>query len=207
MLFAAGNLIDLAIQGRDHASALAAVILLFVTVVVYVTAQLPRVLATADGITVRNPLRDHAATWGTITKVDSLDLLRVHCEWPAEDGTTRTKVIHAWAVQHSRRREVSQQVREARRSRRGSARLSPFSSDTSRGAFGAPATFAGTNERNPHHQPSVGTAQYAVEVLKTRLDEARERQPAATPLVSTWRWWAIAAIVGTAILLAIVAVV
>lgn len=203
VLFAVGNLIDLAIQGRDHASLLAAAILIFVTAIVYITAQLPKVLATTDGIIVRNPLREHTIGWGTVDKVDTLDLLRVHCEWPAPDGTAQTKTIHAWAVQHSRRREMSQQVRDARRTRRGTG-PGPFRTDN---GFGTATAFAGTDQPGSRHQPSVGTAQYAVEVLKNKLDEARQRQPAATAPLSTWRWQAIAALAGSAILLAIVAAI
>ncbi|HEX9039799.1 MAG TPA: hypothetical protein VF838_02105 [Trebonia sp.] len=49
VLFAVGNLVDLAVQGRDHLSLVAAFILLFVTGVVYVTARRPRVIIDADG--------------------------------------------------------------------------------------------------------------------------------------------------------------
>ena len=44
VLFAVANLIDLAIQGRDHVSLVAAFVLLFVTGIVYVTAQRPRMV-------------------------------------------------------------------------------------------------------------------------------------------------------------------
>jgi hypothetical protein len=203
VLFAVGNLADLAIQGRDHSSAVAAAILIFVTGVVFVTAQLPKVIAAPDSLKVRNPLRDHLIGWGAITKVDNLDLLRVHCEWPSDDGTQQHKVFHAWAVQHSRRREMAQQTRETRRGRRG---LAPNRPDSARAIDYAGVTgFAAAATTDRNRQPSVGSAQYAVEFLKARLDEAREQHPAATWPVSTWRWPAIAAIVIPAILLAIIA--
>jgi len=49
LLFAVGNLIDLAIQGRDHASLVAAFTLFVVTGVVYVTAWRPRIVADPEG--------------------------------------------------------------------------------------------------------------------------------------------------------------
>jgi hypothetical protein len=197
VLFAVGNLIDLAVQGRDHTSAVAAAILVFVTGVIYVTAQLPRVVARADDVTVRNPLRDHLIGWGSVTRIDTLDLLRIHCEWEA-DGQTKTKTFHAWAVQHSRRRELSQQVRENRRTRRG---LAPSRPDSMRSfGFGAPAT--PETASNP-----LGSPQYAVDSLKACQAAANERGLAAIPPVSVWRWQPIATIVLPAILLAIVAAV
>ena len=41
LLFAVGNLIDLAVQGRDHLSLVAAFILLFVTGIVYIPRRGP----------------------------------------------------------------------------------------------------------------------------------------------------------------------
>ena len=92
----------------------AAAALLLVTGIMYVAAFRPRVIATDGGIVVRNPLRDHRVPWPAVTNVDLRDLLRVHCAWqePANNGrqavprperVQRTRVIHAWAVQSSRR--------------------------------------------------------------------------------------------------------
>lgn len=192
VLFAVGNLIDLAVQGRDHTSAVAAAILVFVTGVVYVTAQFPRVVAGPDDVLIRNPLRDHVIGWGSVVKIDTLDLLRVHCQWEA-DGVTKTKTFHAWAVQHSRRREAMQKARQDRRMRRG---LAPTRPDSIRGTgFGS-----GTTEQtNP-----LGSPQHALDSLKARQEAARERAVPVTAPVSVWRWQPIAALVASAILLAIV---
>jgi Bacterial PH domain len=81
-LFAIGNLIDLAVQGRDHLSVVAVFILLFVTGVMYTAALRPRILADADGLTIVNPLRDHRVVWAAVAGVDSTELVRVRCEWP-----------------------------------------------------------------------------------------------------------------------------
>ena len=55
LLFAAANLVDLAVQGRDHVSLVAVAILVLATGVAYVTAQRPRILADSAGVTVVNP--------------------------------------------------------------------------------------------------------------------------------------------------------
>jgi len=112
LLFAVGNWIDLAVQGRDHVSAIAAALLLLGTGAAYVTAQRPRIIADDAGVTIRNPLRDHRVGWAGVAKVDLVDLLRVHCD----GGTTRKKpkVISAWAVHYSWRRQFAAEARARR---------------------------------------------------------------------------------------------
>jgi hypothetical protein len=81
-LFAVANLVDLAVQGRDHASLVAGGILVMCTGVAYVAAQRPRLIVENDDLLVRNPLRDHRIPWLNISRVDVSDLLRVHCRLP-----------------------------------------------------------------------------------------------------------------------------
>jgi Bacterial PH domain len=126
LLFAAANLVDLAVQGRDRVSLIAAAILVMVTSVAYVTAQRPRIVADSAGVTVVNPLRDHHIGWAGVTKVDLADLLRIHYE---EQG--RDKAIYAWAVHYSRRRKFAAEAKARRTAARArSGRRSSF------GAFG-----------------------------------------------------------------------
>jgi hypothetical protein len=126
VLFAVGNLVDLAVQGRDRLSLVAAAILLLVTGIAYVTAQRPRVIADTAGITIVNPLRDHHIGWAGVAKVDLADLLRVHCRRGPDD----TKVIYSWAVHYSRRRKAAAETK----ARRTAARMS--SGRSSLGTFG-----------------------------------------------------------------------
>jgi hypothetical protein len=131
VLFAAANLIDLAVQGRDRLSLVAAAILVLVTGIAYVTAQRPRVIADSAGITIVNPLREHHIGWAGVTQVDLADLLRVHCRWGPDD----TKIIYSWAVHYSRRRKVAAETK----ARRTAARMS--SGRPSFGTFGLGAGF------------------------------------------------------------------
>jgi PH (Pleckstrin Homology) domain-containing protein len=126
LLFAAANLIDLAVQGRDHESLVAAAILVLATGVAYVAAQRPRVIADSTGVTIVNPLRNHHIGWAGVTQVDLADLLRIH----TQQGPDDTKIIYAWAVHYSRRRKL---ITEAR-TRRAAGRAN--SSRPSFGAFG-----------------------------------------------------------------------
>jgi hypothetical protein len=135
VLFALGNLIDLAVQGRDHLSVVAAFILVLVTGVMYTTAQRPRIIADEDGLTVANPLRDHRIGWAAVAGFDTTDLLRVRCEWPlgvapepskpleppepldAREGSSPAmgrRAIYSWAVHSSRRRQMTTQLRTER---------------------------------------------------------------------------------------------
>jgi hypothetical protein len=82
VLFAVANLIDLAVQGRDHLAVVAVFILLLVTGVAYVTVQRPRIVADDAGMTVMNPLRNYRVGWSAVAGIDPTDLLRVRCEWP-----------------------------------------------------------------------------------------------------------------------------
>jgi len=121
-LFAAGNLIDLAVQGRDHRSVVAAFILLLITGVVYTIAQRPRIVADGAGLTIMNPLRDHRIGWAAVAAIDVPELLRVRCEWPLDGaGGTGHRVLYSWAVRSPRRKQVIAELRAPRRSRRGSA--------------------------------------------------------------------------------------
>ena len=136
LLFAVGNWIDLAVQGRDHLSVVAAAVLLLATGVAYVTAQRPRVIADDAGVTVRNPLRDHRIGWAGVAEMDLVDLLRVHCAWgPAGLGAgppaggrgvapqeqQHHKVISAWAIHYSRRRQFAAEAKARRGARRSTS--------------------------------------------------------------------------------------
>ncbi|HLK73858.1 MAG TPA: PH domain-containing protein [Streptosporangiaceae bacterium] len=120
VLFAAANLIDLAVQGRDHTAVVAAAILVLATGVAYVTAQRPRIIADTSGVTVVNPLRDHHVGWAAVSNVDLADLLRVHCKTEGQD-----KVINSWAVHYSRRRKLAAE-NKARRAAGRSGRRPAF---------------------------------------------------------------------------------
>lgn len=133
LLFLAANLVDIAVQGRDHASAVAAAILVLVTGFAYVAAQRPRVIVDDAGVTIRNPLRDYRIGWAGVTKADLADLLRVHTAWDSpQDGKRHTKIVSAWAVHYSRRRKLVAENRARRAAQPRSFRA------MSRGSLGSP---------------------------------------------------------------------
>jgi PH (Pleckstrin Homology) domain-containing protein len=202
--FAVGNLIDIAVQGRDRSSLVAAAVLLVVTGVMWVGAHRPRIVADDAGLTIVNPLREHQVGWAAVAAIDTTDLIRVRCEWPGETGGENgQKAIYAWAAGASRRRQAVAQMRAQRRARspRGPS-IGVFGAQAP--GFGAPSAAA----RGGSPAPEPGDADKIVATLTARADEARASAPesvAARP-VSTWYWPAFAA-VGIPLLALLIAIV
>ena len=187
VIFAAANLIDLAIQGRSHTAAEIAVALVGITGVVYACALRPRVVADSGGITVMNPLRDHRVPWGSVTGVDLAESVQVH--YVPETGAARVKAIHSWALYGRRRNRLRSELIQQRRASRRLPRSSPDS-------YGQPpGTEAITRQ---------STAQLMAGQLDQLARDARERGAPAGPRVVSWAWSAIAAIVVPAVALALV---
>ena len=204
VLFALANLIDLAVQGRDHVSLVAAFILLLVTGIVFVTALRPRMIADADELTIVNPFRDHRVGWATVTGADPTDLLRVRCEWPDGGGTAR-RAIYSWAVHSSRRRQVAAEMRARRQARPGSrGGSSVFAGGM--GGFALGGAFGGPAEPSPEGDPLRVDTGRVITTLTERGEQARFDAPdiQATAPVSTWDWTAVASVVvpGLALLIA-----
>jgi hypothetical protein len=198
LLFAVGNLIDLAVQGRDHLSLVAAFILLFATGIVYITALRPRIIADNDGLTISNPVRDHRVGWAAVAGADPTDLLRVRCEWQAGAGTAR-QAIYCWAVHSSRRRQLAAEMRarrQARGSRSGSAGFGGFGGMGGMGGFGLATSF-GSGEPSPEGDPLRVDADKVVATLTERAERARLDAPGAEAVAptSTWDLVAVAAFV------------
>ncbi len=225
VLLATGLLIDLAVQGRDHMSVVAAAVLLLVTGVAYITAERPRVIAADDGITVQNPLRDHHIPWPLVAKVDLADLLRVHVREPGgadlEPGA-KSKKIHAWAVHYSRRRQLTSDMRARRASARAArgGSMSPFGMpSTSYGSYGSygsrtPAASSSTSQeaeaeriaRMLNDRATAAGIEQATTKSETS-DGAVAGRNGALRMVSAWSWQGLAALAGPALILLIVALV
>jgi hypothetical protein len=194
VLFAAGNLIDLAVQGRDHLSLVAAFILVFATGIMYITALRPRIVLDDDGLTITNPFRAHRVGWATVAGADPTDLLRVRCEWPQG-----RRAIYCWAVHSSRRRQVAAEMRARRQTRQGSR--AGLGAAGGFGAFGLGGAGLGggfgSSEPSPEGDPLRLDPNRVVATLTERAEQARQDAPdsqAAAP-VSTWDLVAVAAVV------------
>jgi Bacterial PH domain len=78
MVFAAANLVDLAVRGRDVASVIAAGSLLLGAGVAYVIGLRPRVVADETSVRLRNPLRDVRLPWSVVDKIEMTDAIELH---------------------------------------------------------------------------------------------------------------------------------
>jgi hypothetical protein len=198
LLFALANLIDLAVQGHDHLAVVAAVVLLFITAIVYATAKRPKLTAGDEGLTIVNPITEHQVGWAAVAGADPTDLLRVRCAWPGGQ-----RALYAWSVHSSRRRQVSAELRAQRQSRRAGAGRSAggFGAWTGGGGgfggFGGGAVASADPSTEP--DPLRLDAATVVATIAERSAEARAKDsetPAAAP-VSAWHWPTIAAILVT----------
>lgn len=202
VLFAVGNLVDLAVQGRDHLSLVAAFVLLFITGVVYVTALRPRVTMDTAGMTIVNPLGDHRVGWAAVSAADATDLLRVRCEWP-DGAQTGRRAIYAWAVHSSRRRQATAEMRAQRQSRRAARGFgaSGLSGTDRLGGYGAPPSKA------PEPVPLGVDTDRVVATITARVEQVRLDAPGtpATAPLSAVNWPAIAAVAVPGVALVIAA--
>ncbi len=187
VVLAVACLVDLALTGRDHTSVEIAVGVAVLTGVIYACALRPVVIADADGITVRNPLRDHRIPWGSVTAVDLAESVRVHCA--REPGARREKVIHSWALYAQRRSRIRADLTEQRARAR-----------SQRGAF-APDNRLPAEAQRLARQP---TAQIMAGQLDELATKAQERGVVAGPRVVTWAWQPAVAIAAPAIALVLV---
>lgn len=185
LAFAVANLADLAVQGHNHFAAVIAVLLVFITGVVYAGALRPRVIADEAGITLLNPLRDHRVPWGAVTGVDLGDTLQVHCRQP---GREQDKILYSWAVQSSRRGRARAELRAARRA----GELSKASPSYGRLPAEAREIMGKT------------LAELTVRQLSERATAAQARGETTGERVSRWAWWPIAAVVVPGIALLVV---
>jgi hypothetical protein len=224
-LFALANLIDLAVQGRDHFSLETAVGLVLITGAVYAVALRPRITADDDGLTIVNPIREHRIGWPAVTAVDATELVRVRCSWQVADEVTRERAFYAWAVHSSRRRQAATRMRAERRRSGGifgsagsgsggglggAGRWPAGSPGWRSGPSGAGQFPAGSpgwrsGDAAPAGDAPAGAparvpvmdAEHVATALAERAEQARSAAGAASavPPVSRWHWPSIAAIV------------
>ncbi|RAY15625.1 PH domain-containing protein [Actinomadura craniellae] len=104
LVFAALNLLDVALRGRDAAAAVAAAALLLGCGIAYVLGLRPRIEAGEHGLRLRNPLRDIDAPWPAVRKIEATHAVVLH--YTGADGAERT--ARAWVLQTSPRAAARQ---------------------------------------------------------------------------------------------------
>jgi hypothetical protein len=114
LVFAAVNLVDLAVRGDDLAALVAAAVLLFGCGLAYVLGLRPRIVADETGVRLHNPLRDVRIPWPALRRIEAAQTLRLHCVAERDAGPGESRSFNAWVMQTSPRARA----RAQRRSRR-----------------------------------------------------------------------------------------
>jgi hypothetical protein len=224
LAFAAANVIDYSVQGLPSArfGAVVSAILLLVTGLAYTLALRPKVIVSADGLTVLNPYRTHRIPWPLIHTVDTGEWVQVHYVPDGVSGgadgdsygrpsgsSAGDKTVLCWALYVSAR--ARHKIGQINRLGRESFLASRASRAAEAVGYGR-ATGALPDEARYLASLPVAKA------FSVRLDSraARERAKAGnrsgepgetTAATSTWAWPALAAVVIPALLLVIVALV
>ena len=192
LVFAVANLIDLAVRGHDHTSAVIAAVILLITGVAYVAMLRPRIIADAEAVLLRNPLRDIRVPWGAVTGVDVSDMICVRCEVQAAAGAPpRQRVLRSWAMQSSHRTRMRAQMRAKKRAS---------------GWAGESRGFAKLPEEARLHAAQPAAVRAAIELERLGA-EARDRGARDGAPEITWSWASAAALAGPALLVAVVSLV
>ncbi|GAA4064932.1 PH domain-containing protein [Actinomadura miaoliensis] len=114
LAFAALNLADIVLRGRDLTSAATAAVLLLGCGIAYVVGLRPVIVADERGVTVRNPLRDTRMPWPAIKRIEPTTAVTI--TFADAGGAERT--TRAWALQTSPRAQAKAE-RAARRAESG----------------------------------------------------------------------------------------
>lgn len=107
MVFAALNLIDIIVRGRDTTSLVMAALLIFGCGLAFVLGLRPIILGDDHGVTLRNPLRDVRVPWAALRKVEDKDAIVVR--YRGTDGAERAS--RAWVLQTSPRARAKAEAR------------------------------------------------------------------------------------------------
>lgn len=174
VVFAVVNLADLAIQGRDRTSAQVAMGLLAITGLVYACALRPRVITDADGIALRNPIRDYRVPWARVSDIYLGESVQVHC---SPGAAAKVKVLHSWALYSPRRSRLKAEVRGSRWDRHQASRPSDY------GRMPAEAREAAKQT----------TVELMAREIQSMASQASERGAAGGAVVASWAWSSLAA--------------
>jgi len=185
IVFAVVNLADLAIQGHDATSVQIAIGLLAVTGVVYACALRPRVITDAGGLTILNPLREYRVPWPRVSDVYLGESVQIRC---SAQAPASGRVLHSWALYSPRRSRLKAEVRGRRMDRNLVSR-------------------PGNYGRMPVEAREVAK-QHPTELMAREIQslarKARERGAPDGPVVASWAWSSLAAVLLPVLLLALV---
>jgi hypothetical protein len=187
VVFAVGNLTDLAVQSRDWFSLEITGALLVITGFMYACALRPRVITDASGLTVRNPFRDYSVPWGRMAGVFLGDSVEVQYEQPPAEP----KTIYSWALYSPRRARARAELKMAtgmRRSQYNQRQQRKYQVDPSASYGKAPAQAREMSRQHPSHV-------MAGELGRRRTEAQAAGAGAEGSVVARWAWWSIVGVI------------
>ena len=187
LVFVAGNLLDLAIQGHDYESLQIAVGLLAITGLVYACTLRPRVIADADGLTMINPLRDYRIPWPRLAEIYMAESVQFKC---SEGDGASGKTLHSWALYSPRKSRLKSDIRGRRWERGAASRPDGYGRMPEEG-------------RDAAHRTAT---EFMAKEIDARAREAVEKGAAGGRVEGHWAWWSLFGIlIGWPVLALIVA--
>jgi hypothetical protein len=172
VVFVAGNLLDLAIQGHDYESLQIAVTLLALTGLVYACTLRPRLIADADGLTMINPLRDYRIPWPRIAGIYLAESVQFKC---SEGDGASGKTLHSWALYSPRKARLKSDIRGRR---------------WERGPTSRPGGYGQMPEER--HDVARRTAtEFMAKEIDARAKEAVEKGAEGGRVEGHWAWWSL----------------
>ena len=187
VVFLAGNLLDLAIQGHNYESLQIAVGLVALTGLVYACTLRPKVIADADALTMINPLRDYRIPWPRIAEIYMAESVQFKC---SEGDGASGKTLHSWALYSPRKAKLKADLR-GRRWERGAA--------ASRPSIGY-----GRMPEDGRDAARRSATEFMAKEIDARAKEAVEKGATGGRVESHWAWWSLAGILAGWLVLALV---
>jgi hypothetical protein len=176
VVFLAGNLIDLAIQGHDYESLQIAVALLAITGLVYACTLRPKVIADAGGLSMINPLRDYRIPWPRISEIYLGESVQFKC---SEGDGASGKTLHSWALYSPRKAKLKSDVRSRR---------------WERGAASRPGGYGQMPEEGRDAARRTAT-EFIAKEIDAKAKDAVGKGAADGRVEGRWAWWSLAGIV------------
>jgi len=172
VVFVAGNLLDLAIQGHNFESLEISVGLLAITGLVYACTLRPRVIADAGGLTMINPLRDYRIPWPRIADIYLGESVQFKC---SEGDGASGKTLHSWALYSPRKAKLKADLRGRR---------------WERGAVSRPGGYGRAPEESRDAARRTAT-EFMAKEIDARAKEAVERGATGGRVEAHWAWWSL----------------
>jgi hypothetical protein len=172
LVFVAGNLLDLAIQGHDYESLQIAVGLLAITGLVYACTLRPRVIADAGGLTMINPLRDYRIPWPRLAEIYMAESVQFKC---SEGDGVSGKTLHSWALYSPRKSRLKADIRGRR---------------WERGATSRPGGYGRMPEEGRDAERRTAT-EFMAKEIDARAKEAVEKGAEGGRVEGHWAWWSL----------------